>query len=73
MRPEPGSYTSCFAAASPIVRNFPSKYKYAYLEPVGSIGEMSNNAKREDLARQLWVSTERILIDLGLKIDGTVI
>lgn len=70
MRPEPGSYTSCFAAASPLVRNFPSKYKYAYLEPVGSIGEMSDNAKRDDLALELWETTERITKNLGIDIPA---
>jgi len=70
MRPEPGSYTSCFAAASPLVKNFPAKYKHAYLEPVGNIGEMSTNAKRDDLASDLWETTERILVDLGINIPN---
>jgi len=66
MRPEAGSYTFCFAAASPLLRNFPEKYKHAYLEPVGHIGEMSPNAKRDDLAAELWETTERILGNLGI-------
>lgn len=70
MRPEPGSYTSCFAAASPLVKNFPDKYKHAYLEPVGNIGEMSANAKRNDLAADLWETTERILCDLEIDIPS---
>ena len=68
MRPEPGSYTSCFAAASPLVRNFPNKYKHAYLEPVGHIGELSENAKRDELASQLWQTTQRIINDLDIDI-----
>ncbi|KAF8906838.1 hypothetical protein CPB84DRAFT_1769802 [Gymnopilus junonius] len=68
MRPEPGSYTSCFAAASPLVRNFPTKYKYTYLEPVGSIGEMSENAKRDGLALELWETSEKIIKDLAIEI-----
>ncbi|PPQ66637.1 hypothetical protein CVT24_006929 [Panaeolus cyanescens] len=68
MRPEPGSYTSLFAGASPLVRNFPGKYKGRYLEPVGWVGEMSENAKREDLAGELWETTERLLRDMGVEV-----
>lgn len=68
MRPEPGSYTSCFAAASPLVRNFPAKYKNAYLEPVGLVGELSSNAKRDDLASDLWQTTEELLEGMQIKI-----
>lgn len=66
--PEAGSYTSCFAAASPMVKNFPKKYKNAYLEPIGVVGEMSENAKRDQLAAELWETTEKILESLDLKI-----
>lgn len=68
MRPEPGSYTSCFAAASPLVRNFPAKYKNAYLEPVGHVGDLSSNAKRDDLATDLWDTTEQLLEGIEIKI-----
>ncbi|KAF9057072.1 hypothetical protein BJ165DRAFT_1397420 [Panaeolus papilionaceus] len=70
MLPEPGSYTSVFASASPLVRNFPSKYKGQYLEPVGHVGEMSDNAKREDLASELWETTERLVRDMGIKLPS---
>jgi len=65
MLPEPGSFSSCFAAASPLVKASP-QYKYAYLEPVGKIGKIGKNAKRDDLAAELWETTEKILRDLGL-------
>jgi len=68
MRAEPGSYTSCFAAASPLVKNFPTKYKNAYLEPVGRIGDLSSNAKRDDLAADLWETTEALLERMEIKI-----
>ena len=63
--PEPGSFSSCFAAASPLV-TASSQYKYAYLDPIGKIGTMSDNAKRDDLAAELWETTEEILQELGL-------
>ncbi|KAF8156644.1 hypothetical protein B0H34DRAFT_469564 [Crassisporium funariophilum] len=66
MRPEPGSYTSCYAAASPLIKQSPSTYKYVYLEPVGCVGEMSENAKRDDLAAELWKTTESILGQLSI-------
>ena len=62
--PEIGSFTSCFAAASPLVKAS-SKYKHAYLVPVGRIGKLGKNVK-DDLAVELWESTEKILGDLGL-------
>ncbi|KAF8190180.1 NAD-P-binding protein [Pholiota molesta] len=66
MRPEAGSYTSCFAAASPLIEEFPEKYRYTYLEPVGVVGKLSENAKSIDLASQLWETTETILKDLNI-------
>ncbi|RDB30491.1 hypothetical protein Hypma_007324 [Hypsizygus marmoreus] len=64
--PEVGAYTSCFAAASPKVRDNPDKYKGAFVEPVGIITEPSDIAKREDLALELWETTERVLKDEGI-------
>jgi len=64
--PEVGAYNSCFAAASPLVRQHPEKYKGAYLVPVGVIEEAGKNAKREDLALELWETTERVLKDLAI-------
>ncbi|KAF9486213.1 NAD(P)-binding protein [Pholiota conissans] len=68
MRPEAGSYTSCFAAASPLIEEFPEKYRYAYLEPVGHIGTLSPNALSVNLASQLWDTTEKILKDLKIEL-----
>ncbi|KAF4616460.1 hypothetical protein D9613_008755 [Agrocybe pediades] len=65
---EKGAYTSCFAAASPLVRDYPQKYKDRYLIPIGRIGKLGANAKREDLALNLWNSTEKILEGLGIDI-----
>jgi len=64
--PETGAYTSCFAAASPLVRRNPEKYRGAYLVPVGVITEPGDNAKRDDLALDLWETTEKILKEIGI-------
>jgi hypothetical protein len=64
--PEEGAYNSCFAAASPLVRADPAKYKGVYLVPVGKIAEASENARNEDLGNELWATTEKILKELGL-------
>lgn len=66
--PEVGAYNSCFAAASPLVRQHPEKYKGAYLFPVGVFTEPGENAKRGDLALDLWETTERILKGLSISI-----
>jgi hypothetical protein len=64
--PEVGAYNPCLAAASPLIRQYPEKYKGAYLVPLGVIGEPGRNAKRGDLALDLWDTTERILKDLEI-------
>ena len=66
--PEVGAYSSCFAAASPLIRQHPEKYKGAYLLPVGVLAEQGQNAKRDDLAHDLWETTERILKGLSISI-----
>ncbi|KAG6853071.1 hypothetical protein C0991_007063 [Blastosporella zonata] len=69
---EVGAYTSCFAAASPAVRASPQKYKGTFLEPVGVITEPSDNAKNEELAKELWDTTESVLTSVGGKSDGGI-
>lgn len=66
MKPEEGAYTSCFAAASPIIAEDPEPWGGVYLEPVGKRGTMSQHAKNAALGRELWRTTERILEDLGI-------
>ncbi|KAF8906837.1 hypothetical protein CPB84DRAFT_1959889 [Gymnopilus junonius] len=68
MRPEPGAYNSCFAAASPVVKKNAAKYKHAYLTPIGRVSKLGKNARRDDLARDLWDATERILKDAHMEI-----
>ena len=70
MRPEPGAYNSCFAAASPLVKKNAAKYKHAYLTPIGTVSKLGKNARRDDLARDLWDSTEKILKDAHIDIPS---
>ncbi|KDR76480.1 hypothetical protein GALMADRAFT_210460 [Galerina marginata CBS 339.88] len=70
MRPEAGSFNSCFAAASPLVKKNPAKYKRAYLTPIGSIGALGKNAQRDDLSLDLWDATERISEEAKIEIPS---
>jgi hypothetical protein len=67
MLPEAGAFNSCFAAASPLIRQHPEQFKGAYLVPLGVIEELGKNAKRNDLALELWKTSERILKDIGIR------
>jgi len=61
-----GSYTSVFAAASPEVKEKAEQYKGAYLLPVAKIGKLSEDGEKEELAKELWETTERILAEVGV-------
>ena len=67
MLPEAGAHNSCFAAASPLIRQHPEQFKGAYLVPCGVIEEPGKNAKRNDLALELWKTSERLLKDIGIR------
>jgi NAD(P)-dependent dehydrogenase (short-subunit alcohol dehydrogenase family) len=59
--PDTGAYTSCFAAASPIVRKEAEKYNGTYLTPPQKITAPSGNALNIALQDQLWETTEEYL------------
>jgi hypothetical protein len=59
-----GAYTSAFAAASPKVRENEDKYKGKYIVPYGKLEETSKDAMREDLAKELWKTSEDVLVSL---------
>ncbi|OJA18609.1 hypothetical protein AZE42_01760 [Rhizopogon vesiculosus] len=61
-----GAYTSAFAAASEEVAKQRDKYKGAYLIPVGKVAEPTNIARDEVLAKELWDSVEKFLLEKGL-------
>lgn len=64
--PDVGAYNSAFAAASPLIKADPKKYKGAYLHPVGVFKEPGANARREDLQEDCYETTEKYLASLGL-------
>ncbi|KAF8500193.1 NAD-P-binding protein [Russula emetica] len=59
--PHDGGYTPAWAAASRQVFEERDKYKGKYLVPYGVLEDASEDARREDLARELWDTTERVL------------
>ncbi|TFK52952.1 NAD-P-binding protein [Heliocybe sulcata] len=60
-----GAYTSVFAAASPKLRANADLYKGKYLVPYGHVEEPSEDANRDDLARELWHTTDEILAKMS--------
>ncbi|KAF8867827.1 hypothetical protein BD779DRAFT_1794806 [Infundibulicybe gibba] len=62
MPPDVGAYTTVFAAASPLIAGS-SQYKGAYLQPVARLGEASETANDRHLAKELWDTTEDIVVD----------
>ncbi|KAG7446779.1 NAD-P-binding protein [Guyanagaster necrorhizus] len=64
--PDQRAYTSCFAAASPLIKADPDKYKGQYIRPVGRIVAKNPNVAKAGLAEELWETTEKFLRGLGL-------
>jgi hypothetical protein len=64
--PHDGGYTPAWAAASSRVSEDREKFKGKYLVPYGAIEEASEDARRSDLAKELWETTERVLQDFEL-------
>ena len=62
--PEPGSFTTLFAAASIAVSKDKSKYKAQYLAPYGKIAEPSKLARDPQLASNLWGTTTKVLKEI---------
>ena len=62
--PETGSLTSVFAASAPEVHQKPEVYKGSYLMPVNGKAvpsEVVGQALDQELAKELWESTERMM------------
>lgn len=69
--PSRGALTSIFAATAPVVRDQPQLYGGAYLQPPGKLGRPPNaDARSLELAEELWDTTERLLRDIGVEIEG---
>ncbi|KZS87517.1 NAD-P-binding protein [Sistotremastrum niveocremeum HHB9708] len=61
-----GALTSTFAAAAPVVRQWPEKYRGAYLEPYTKIASKRKEAQSKDSGKELWNTTEKIVDEMGL-------
>ena len=64
--PLDGGLNIVIPAIAPQVRNEPEKYRGVYLVPDGKIGVLSKTAEDEQLAKDLWTTTEKVLEDAGL-------
>ncbi|KZP08213.1 NAD-binding protein [Athelia psychrophila] len=63
---ERSGYNSAFAAASPDVRARAAEFKGAYIVPVGKIAKPSADARKPQLALDLWETSEKQIDALGL-------
>jgi len=65
-RPEKASYSAVFAAASATVHEHPEEYRGAYIATSTKIGKVpSADADSEELAKELWTTTETLLTEIG--------
>ena len=63
--PFEGGYTPAWASASRKIEENPEMYKGKYLVPFGDIEDPSEDAKKLNLAGELWQTTEKALKDFG--------
>ena len=64
-----GAHSTVFAAASPTVRSNAEEYGGMYLNADMTIGKLPNpsaDCYDEDLAKELWGTTETILTELSV-------
>lgn len=61
--PDDGAATSLFAAASPLVRADPQKYRGQFMLPVGTVTN-STATRDTEMAGKLWRNTESFLESL---------
>ncbi|PIG79289.1 hypothetical protein AARAC_004238, partial [Aspergillus arachidicola] len=64
LTPLDGALTPLFAAAHPLPFNERGRYGGAYLIPFGEIGKTSEDGENEQLAKDLWGTSERVLKDV---------
>ncbi|KZT13260.1 NAD-P-binding protein [Laetiporus sulphureus 93-53] len=65
--PGKGAYSTVFAVAAPIVRAEPRKYRGAYIVPPGKLGTPGQAVNNQEVARELWETTEQVLKDIGAR------
>ncbi|KZP08215.1 NAD(P)-binding protein [Athelia psychrophila] len=63
---ERSGYNSAFVAASPDVRARAAEFKGAYIVPIGKIAKPSADARKPQLALELWETSEKQLAAIGL-------
>lgn len=56
-----GAGTPVLAAVSPTIRAEADKYKGAYLRPIGKLDKFGGQAQNDELAKELWTTTEQLL------------
>ncbi|KAE8324552.1 hypothetical protein BDV39DRAFT_207847 [Aspergillus sergii] len=64
LAPLDGALTPLFAAAHPMPFIERGRYGGAYLVPFGDIGKTSEDGENEQLAKDLWGTSERVLKDV---------
>jgi len=66
--PDQGAYTQVFASVAPLVREQADKYKGVFLMPPAKITSPSKPAESEELAKELWETTEALLKEMGVEL-----
>ncbi|KAL5482611.1 hypothetical protein ACEPAI_9205 [Sanghuangporus weigelae] len=61
-----GAGTPIIAVVSPGVRTEAEKYRRGYLMPIGKLSKPSNQAQNDELAREVWATTETLLKEWGI-------
>ncbi|CAL1709029.1 unnamed protein product [Somion occarium] len=64
--PSKGATSSAFAAAAPVVRAEPEKYKGVYLTEKATINSGTPDANNTELAKELWETTESLLKEIDV-------
>lgn len=64
LTPAEGAITALFAATSPKISAENEKYRGAFLIPPGSIEELVGDAQNDQLALELWETSERAVKDM---------
>lgn len=63
---EKGAYPSLFAAGARVVREQEDTYRGAFILPPGKLGEPPNkDIDNQELAKELWATTETLLTEIG--------
>ncbi|CDO76360.1 hypothetical protein BN946_scf185011.g24 [Trametes cinnabarina] len=68
--PMKGAYSTVFAAASPIPRELTEEYKGAFLKNPAKKTSVSPLAEDPEKLKELWKTTERILSEAGVQLEG---